>query len=669
MDAIELARRLAAHGETEAACRAYTLALDGGADPGGQMEAAVYLFQAGGDYRIAYGCFRDLYNQGHFQKECLAIMTQAFYEPNIKSLEKRYKKNCRLLAKYPYLFRKDFIPFENLPIRFYPYDSRGYVPFYPAEERFGDYINFKNPVVSQNFFKDLDRPVLAHGVASQYELEYLNDNVRDSVRVGRENHIYLHYGDWGTFCAYLQCWNLQPLLRDKKFVFLIGEEIREYPIDFQARFGEDYSQCPLQPIGIREVNRLIWHTQLSAHNGGDFFNEVFDSHPNLLMMPSIYLSDVEEPVKEIRQALKKAESLGAFLEAVPWSSPQVLTELYYLKAPTNKDIVVALFLGAPEATFGMDLRSRISPAVFFQPHFTDVRCRLDGDGTGQAVWSSGAVEAVRGCSFLREFRYIKTFTPIRRITTSYAATVRFMYRTAKRAAAAEKKDPRRVKLIVSDAVSERIINRSFMTEPEDWLYQDSVLVRFEDGKLNPRATFTALAAFLDLPYTESMTYCSAGEKRDPHPETKGFDPISVYRTYDKYTNDVERYFLEYFMRDIYQYCGYDFYYYDGGPMDAARAVELIAGFSTLNGYMRKTWRKVTETAQVSEPGRPLTAEEREQIQNCLLDAYIRETGENRANIAKLLLGKLRFVSPNGQPLRMMPLLELDPALLEQPLYH
>ena len=92
MDAIELARRLAAHGETEAACRAYTLALDGGADPGGQMEAAVYLFQAGGDYRIAYGCFRDLYNQGHFQKECLAIMTQTFYEPNIKSLEKRYKK-------------------------------------------------------------------------------------------------------------------------------------------------------------------------------------------------------------------------------------------------------------------------------------------------------------------------------------------------------------------------------------------------------------------------------------------------------------------------------------------------------------------------------------------------------------------------------------------------
>ena len=44
-----------------------------------------------------------------------------------------------------------------------------------------------------------------------------------------------------------------------------------------------------------------------------------------------------------------------------------------------------------------------------------------------------------------------------------------------------------------------------MVDWQDRLFQDSVLVRFEDGKLNPKATFTALAAFLDLPYTKSMT--------------------------------------------------------------------------------------------------------------------------------------------------------------------
>ncbi|MDE7244787.1 MAG: hypothetical protein K2O18_12555, partial [Oscillospiraceae bacterium] len=241
MEVIELARRLAGLGQTQEAQDAYTLVLGQSADPAEKMEAAAYLFQSGGDYRISYTCFRDLYNQGHFREEALSILTQAFYEPNEKALAKRYEKNCKLLAKYPYLFKKDFLPFKNLPIRFYPYDDNGYVPYFVQEERFGDYIDFKNPVVSRNFFKDLDKPILADGVASQYELEYLNDNVRDSVRVGRENHVYLHYGDWAEFCAYLQVLNLRPLLEKKKFVFLIEDEIEKYPIDFKARFGIDYS--------------------------------------------------------------------------------------------------------------------------------------------------------------------------------------------------------------------------------------------------------------------------------------------------------------------------------------------------------------------------------------------------------------------------------------------
>ncbi len=38
-------------------------------------------------------------------------------------------------------------------------------------------------------------------------------------------------------------------------------------------------------------------------------------------------------------------------------------------------------------------------------------------------------------------------------------------------------------------------------------------------------------------------------------------------------------------------------------------------------------------------------------------------------IAAFLLRGLRFVNKNGQPLKMMKPLKLDPALLEQPLYH
>ena len=48
---------------------------------------------------------------------------------------------------------------------------------------------------------------------------------------------------------------------------------------------------------------------------------------------------------------------------------------------------------------------------------------------------------------------------------------------------------------------------------------------------------------------------------------------------------------------------------------------------------------------------------------------MQEVQKNRLSIAALLQKNPRFVNKNGQPLRMMPKLELDPALLEQPLYH
>ena len=48
-------------------------------------------------------------------------------------------------------------------------------------------------------------------------------------------------------------------------------------------------------------------------------------------------------------------------------------------------------------------------------------------------------------------------------------------------------------------VTERLLNRSYLLDPDDRLYRDSVLVRFEDGKLNPKATFTALAHFWTYP--------------------------------------------------------------------------------------------------------------------------------------------------------------------------
>lgn len=156
---------------------------------------------------------------------------QAFYLPNVEAQQKCYQENCELLGGYPYLFCKDFLPFDSLPILFFPFNDKGYIPFFKTQNRFGEYIDFNDPVIDRNFFHDLENPILAEDVFSQYQLEYLNDNVRKSEWVARENHIYLHYTDWNTFCAYLSCLQFSRLLPQQKFVFLVEKEIAQYPID------------------------------------------------------------------------------------------------------------------------------------------------------------------------------------------------------------------------------------------------------------------------------------------------------------------------------------------------------------------------------------------------------------------------------------------------------
>ena len=122
-------------------------------------------------------------------------------------------------------------------------------------------------------------------------------------------------------------------------MFLIGDEVSAYPIDFKERYGIDYSLCPVKPFGIREINKLIWHTQLSTHNGGDFFNEIFDDHPNLLALTSIMFHSMEEMIEDWRKNIGQAKSSKeAAKELIKNNnlSPRVIRELLRLQDPTDK---------------------------------------------------------------------------------------------------------------------------------------------------------------------------------------------------------------------------------------------------------------------------------------------------------------------------------------------
>lgn len=671
MQAIDIARRCGSLNAVSEANSAYILALhQGGLTPEERLEAAVYLLRMGGNYRIAYTQFAQLYNEGQFQEQCLDIMTEAFYLPNVKPMKNRYEKNCAALKKYPYLFRTDFPKFEELPLRFYPFDDNGYLPYAPGEQVFGNYINFNHPVVSRNFFKDLENPILAQDVYSQYELEYLYDNVRPSEDIGRENHLYLHYGSWEAFCAYLQVLNVRHVLDKKKIVFLFGEEISRYPIDFKETYDIDYSQYPVKQIGFQDIQRLIWHTQLSSDNGGDFFNEVFDNHPNLVCMPSVMMDDVEAAIQNCKNEFNRADKLRASGTTGISFDNAVVEKLYWSGSRSDKDILSVLFMMQGAYMEGLDHAARIYPALFFQPHFNNMDYDLFPDEKGRTVLASKQYNEIHSSSIFKSFKYIKTFTPMRRITTSYAATVRWM--VEKRGHIKEVNGKRTV---ISDLVADRVANRSFMIDPEDRLYKDSVLVRFEDGKTNPRATFTALAAFLDIPYTESMTYCS--EKGIHDVETAegnviGFDTATVYRTYDEYATNDERTYIEFCLRDAYQFYGYDLHYYDGSPVNEAQLKGWLEGFTSMDSRISETWKNnvlAGSNLVTASNGKISEEDVDEKIKNNFLESVQKKNNTIRLRIGKAMINGLYFINKNGQPLRMMPKLELDPALLDQPLYH
>lgn len=654
MTTIEMARKMADYQQVESAQKAYALVL-GQAEktPEEELEAANYIFFSQGSYQMAYASFVSLYNRGYYQAELMDLMLQAFYLPNVDEQKARYEANCQALAKYAYLFQKDFPAFEDLPVLFFPYDDQGFIPFSKSENQFGAYIDFNRPVIDRYFFKDLENPILARDVFSQYQLEYLNDNVRKSEWVGRENHIYLHYRDWAMFCAHLSCLDFVSLLKEEKFVFLIGDEICQYPIDFKVRFGIDYSQYPVKPIGIREVKRMIWHTQLASHNGTDFFNEVLYGHPNLLIIGTTMLKDMLENIQTAKENLRKRKLNNSYTQL----------QLSQLKAPTDKDILVSLFLDEKYARNGLDTKSRIVPALLFQPHFSNIQYELRyNEQTRKTALFSKEYDKIKDSPIFREFKYIKAFTAMRRITTSYGATIRFMQEY--------KESPRdKRNNLVGDAFSQWLLNRSFMVDPQDRLYQDSVLVRFEDGKLNPTATFTALAAFLDIPYAESMTYCSGIGGLNPETlkgNNRGFDPAAVYRTYDDYSDDADRALLEYFLRDAYARYGYTFHYYHGEEVDLSWIDEKLAQMTTLDRRMMETFQTAIHIDVTAGDG---TLLDNQNTARAMAEKRGEGARSNRYNITRALFQGLQFVGHSGQPLRFMDQLKLDPALLEQPLYH
>lgn len=192
--------------------------------------------------------------------------------------------------------------------------------------------------------------------------------------------------------------------------------------------------------------------------------------------------------------------------------------------------------------YGQACNSRIAPAIFFYPHkFTFI-------GTPEYEFHLGV---------LKEFPYYQVIGIIRDPIVN-AGSILSLYTNGCDLGAN-----------IFMAVANLIIRpNGFYIPQEHEMLQKTVIVRFEDLKLNPRATLSSLIKFFDIPWSDNLLQTTwLGYLRDgistDFSHFKGFDPTPVYKTYSHLLSNFDKYRIELLKEKYYSAWGYKAKLYDG----------------------------------------------------------------------------------------------------------
>jgi len=576
MKTLDIARKLAEAGEKEEASKAYELVLqeNNGSNNDIDLEAAVYLLYQEGDYRIPVTTLVNLHKKDYMKTDIVGLLFSILWQPNFSIYKENYRKNIAKLKNYKYIFKKSdsFPNFEDLNILFLPFGEDTFIPYNQEEDEFGQACKIRHEEITHYFFKDLSKPVYTEDIYSQYELEYLFDQVRESSQCGKENHIYLYYSNENKFSSFLQILDMTYITKKEKFIFLFDSNKFLYPINFKEKYGIDYSKFTPKEVKPEEITKLIYHQQYSSHNGGDFFNEIFDAHPYLCSSGSRIYEDYINLYERYRKIEPNSEITVNFMSDKSFKidkkknhKSEVDCASYFIKS---------ILLNSNIRNHGSYASSRIIPAAFVQPHFGNITSSYNFLDANTLVYSNNEHEEISNSILFRNFKYIKTFAPIRRPTRSYGATIKFFHN--------EFFNKSRDKKVFANEMINVLENKNYLYNPTNRFYNDCRLVKFEDGKLYPNEIFPKLARFLDVPYSKSMKYCS--EYGNINPESLegndiGFSTAAINRTYDEYIGENEGYILEILQKDWYDYYNYSYEYYDNSKATSQDLINKCDDFN------------------------------------------------------------------------------------------
>ena len=553
-------------------------------EPEYRFQEALGLFQAS-KYRDAILSFIALYQDGHYKTEILEILNEACYEPNEEEMRRTFQKNTALLKQYPFVLGEINCTFETLPYRLYMVSDTEFYLFQKDEKIFTELYQFKDGTPFALHSKRVETILFLEHEVNFSHLSFLNDTVRRSEDLAYDNHVYLFYQSFAEFAKLLLVARIDQLLKEKKFLFLFGEANRICPVDFKAKFGIDYTSYTPQNLRVDEIKRIIFGWKIANVSGTSFLADIMDFHSDLLTIPDCVMTNFADFYKlelEGKTATKAIQSLNqlpdedsrkAFIFNLLHLESETLSEelrrefnrvscrdflhelsqvLNGIHRPTAKEWLTGIYLAyanCHDRQFG-----RIIPALFDYPH--DDMFYLAGVQRENFLLYFNVIQA---------FPYHKVIALIRDPVTQAGSVINFMtngHPKARNERGEIQLDPYYCFTFGA------ILPKDYFFPIEHPLRPDIAVVRFEDLKLNPEATFASMAEFLNLPVTESMfrtTWCGL-ERRGVTTENavfSGFDCAPVYKKYEKYLSLFDKYRLEILMAKYMEAYGYQHKYYDG----------------------------------------------------------------------------------------------------------
>lgn len=481
-----------------------------------------------------------------------------------------YEKNRAALTEYPWWLYGAIPAFHELS---------------ESAKKLDEKLYKVTKVNTKPFFRDLSKPLLVKNEYNSYHFGYLVDNVRASEDYGADNHIYMYYDSEEEFYRLLQAVDITPYLAGHKLVFLIGPEelVRHYPLDFKHEYGIWYEVMGSKPVRVDEIQRLV--LRISKYYSGNIFcSGILDWHKNLLTIKNFGLTGISylygkllkgHSVSEVYELLMNNESthVRGELDALfsPWGrTPEELLQVpsfdrffEELKKlfpndyhPFEEEWLKGMFL-AYSVALGKNVNQRIAPALVFESHPRTVQI----------------TDITKNNTLFQTFKYFRSLSIIRRNTMVAASILESnsvgihtyyhdvtavrqgsYYPAVTYACAADWQEAPEYLYSMPNYVDEN-------SEALDY----TAMVRFEDLKLEPKATLEAILDFLDVEWDDGMLHTTANgvsESMRIHGDViKDFDPAPVLRKREKMLSPFDYYRMELLTGDMLKPWGYNPQYY------------------------------------------------------------------------------------------------------------